>query len=40
MWMTWRSQAKTHAIHHLLIGLEWGLGVHGNRVVRRRGLVL
>ncbi len=33
-------QAWTHAIHHLLVGLEGGLGVHGNRVVRRRGIVL
>lgn len=33
-------QAWTHVINHLLVGLERGLSVHGNRVVGRRELVL
>lgn len=33
-------QARTGAVHHLLIGLEGGLSVHGDRVVGRRELVL
>lgn len=33
-------QVCTCAVHHLLIGLEGGLRVHGHRVVGRRELVL
>lgn len=35
-----RGLGWTHTVHHFFIGFKGGLGVHSDRVVRRRGLVL